>query len=199
MPVLHNHVTQYFGSPTISPVSTTSRNDVLIIQGKKNYESHTIAYVHNIAHANCRTCTLFLPEKDWDRECDRQLFVSLGHFFALLPHYWPEKLKFGKNVKNPGDIILVHMCTINEDHMIYGSWDITHDWQMEIPVSHEDIIILQMSIKNHDHMLYCSWDIVHDGCNCFLRGGIFCRFTLITAQKSWSYAIPFQRYDTWPM
>ena len=123
----------------------------------------------------------------------------MGHFFALLPHYWPEKLKFGKNVKNPGDIILVHMCTINEDHMIYGSWDITHDWQMEIPVSHEDIIILQMSIKNHDHMLYCSWDIVHDGCNCFLRGGIFCRFTLITAQKSWSYIICYTIPEIWHM
>ena len=130
-----------------------------------------IAYVHNIVHANCRMCTLFLPEIDWDRECDRQLFVSLGHFFALLPHYWPKKLKFGKNVKKPGDIILVHMCTINEDHMIYGSWDIRHDWQMEIPVSHRDIIILQMSIKNHDHMLYCSWDIVHDDCNCFFLEG----------------------------
>ena len=90
------------------------------------------------------------------------------------------------------------MCTINEDYMIYGSWDIRHDWQMEIPVSHEDIIILQMSIKNHDHMLYCSWDIVHDSCNCFLfffEGGIFCHFTLVTAQKSWSYDMLYHPRD----
>ena len=24
--------------------------------------------------------------------------------------------------KTPGDIILLHMCTINQDHMMYGSW-----------------------------------------------------------------------------
>ena len=34
-----------------------------------------------------------------DMECYRNIFVSLGQFF-LLPHYWPGKLKFGKNVKN---------------------------------------------------------------------------------------------------
>ena len=26
--------------------------------------------------------------------------------------------------KNPGYIILLHLCTINEDHMMYGSWDV---------------------------------------------------------------------------
>ena len=53
-----------------------------------------------------------------DMECDRPLFT-------LLPHYWPRKLKFGKNVKKtPGDTIILHMCTINQDHMTYGSWDI---------------------------------------------------------------------------
>ena len=45
-------------------------------------------------------------------------------FFALLPHYWLWKLKFGKNVKNKQD-----MCTINEDHMMYSSWDIRHNEQ----------------------------------------------------------------------
>ena len=35
-----------------------------------------------------------------DMECDRQVFVILGHFL-FLPHYWPRKLKLGgKNVKN---------------------------------------------------------------------------------------------------
>ena len=52
-------------------------------------------------------------------------FCHFRPFFALLPHYWHWKLKFGKNVKKThGDIILLLMCTINEDHMMYGSWDI---------------------------------------------------------------------------
>ena len=27
----------------------------------------------------------------------------------------------------PGDIILLHMCTLNEDHMVYGSSDVRHN------------------------------------------------------------------------
>ena len=51
------------------------------------------------------------------------IFCHFGPFFALLSHYGPQRLKFEKSQKNPGDIILLHMCTINEDHMMYGSWD----------------------------------------------------------------------------
>ena len=36
----------------------------------------------------------------WDTEWDRQIFCHFGPFFAILPHYWSWKLKFGKNVKN---------------------------------------------------------------------------------------------------
>ena len=113
------------------------------------------------------------------------IFCHFRPFFALLPHYWPQKLKFGKNVKNtwryypfthvhhksrsydvwflrykvqrtkffvilghflpfdgpenpknqnfeeikkmPGDIIILHLCTTNDNHMMYGSWDIQCD------------------------------------------------------------------------
>ena len=33
-------------------------------------------------------------------ECIRHNFCHFRSFFALLPHYWTQKLKFGKNVKN---------------------------------------------------------------------------------------------------
>ena len=52
-------------------------------------------------------------------------FCYLGPFFALLHHYWLQKLEFRKMSKNPpGDIIPLHMCTKNGDHMMYCSWDI---------------------------------------------------------------------------
>ena len=51
------------------------------------------------------------------------IFCHFGPNFALLPHYWPQKLKFAKNVKKPRDIIFLHMCTINENHVMSGSWD----------------------------------------------------------------------------
>ena len=39
-----------------------------------------------------------VPEKQ--SETDR-IFCHFGPCFALLPHYWPQTLKFGKNVKKP--------------------------------------------------------------------------------------------------
>ena len=29
--------------------------------------------------------------------------------------------------KAPGDIIILHKCTINGNHIMYGSWDMKHD------------------------------------------------------------------------
>ena len=48
-------------------------------------------------------------------------FVILGHFLAFYPPNDPENQNFEKMKKMPGDIILLHMCTTNEDHMIYDS------------------------------------------------------------------------------
>ena len=56
------------------------------------------------------------------------LFV-LNHF---LPFHHPNNLriqKFEKMKKSPGDIIILQMCAINDNHMMYGSWDMEHDRQ----------------------------------------------------------------------
>ena len=55
-------------------------------------------------------------------------FLSFWAIFALLPHYWPQKLKFEKkyNKRLTNDITLLHTCTIYEDHMMYCSWDMRH-------------------------------------------------------------------------
>ena len=45
-------------------------------------------------------------------------FCNSGPFFALLPHYGPRKSSFEKTKKKPEDIIILEMCTINDDHMI---------------------------------------------------------------------------------
>ena len=42
-------------------------------------------------------------------------------FFALSPPERPKKSKFKENEKNPGDIIILQMCSKNYDHMMYGS------------------------------------------------------------------------------
>ena len=58
--------------------------------------------------------------------CDRHIFWS---FWAISCSFTPLltpkiKIKIINVKKPPGDIILFHICTKNEDHRMYGSWDI---------------------------------------------------------------------------
>ena len=47
-------------------------------------------------------------------------------FFCPLTKAW--KMKISKQMKKtPGDIIILHKCTKNHDHMLYCSWDMAHD------------------------------------------------------------------------
>ena len=61
-----------------------------------------------------------------------EFFVILDHF---LPFYYlnnPKNQNFEKMKKAPGDIITLHMCAINNNHMMYGSWDIERDGQISL-------------------------------------------------------------------
>ena len=46
------------------------------------------------------------------------------------PTQQPKELKFWKKKKNATGIIILHKCTINDKHMIYGSWDINCNKQI---------------------------------------------------------------------
>ena len=59
-----------------------------------------------------------------------KLFVILDHFL----HFYPPDNPKNQNLKNiyikkkkTGDIITLHMCTINDNHMTYGSWNMECD------------------------------------------------------------------------
>ena len=58
-----------------------------------------------------------------------EFFVILDNFFNFFP---PKNLKnqnFEKMKKSPEDIIILQMCTINKNHMMYDSWDMECDRQ----------------------------------------------------------------------
>ena len=56
-------------------------------------------------------------------------FCHFGAFFTPLPYLTTPKIKILEKYKRtPGDIVL-HMWTINEAHMMYGSWDIRRNVQ----------------------------------------------------------------------
>ena len=135
-----------------------------------------------------------------------EFFVNLDHFLHFYPLNNLKNQNFEKMKKIPGDIIILHKCTLNGNHMMYGSWDMKCGrqnylsfWTVFCPFTTlttpkikiwktektpRNIIILHKWTRNHDHMLYCSLDIACNGCNCcFSFWGIFCPFTFLTARK----------------
>ena len=50
-------------------------------------------------------------------------FCHFGLFFALLPPNNPKNQNFEKMKKTAGDIIILQMRTLNDNHMMYGTWD----------------------------------------------------------------------------
>ena len=118
----------------------------------------------------------------WDMERDRQNFFSFWTTFCPFtppPINNPKNHNFEKMKKKPRDIIILHKCIINDNHMMYGSWNIncntTAVW---------DIIILHKCTKNHNHMLYCSWNMACDLCNFyFWLWAIFYPFTPLLPRK----------------
>ena len=91
-----------------------------------NTEKNTWRYYH------LHICTIndkHMMYGSWDITCNRHFFVILDHFLPFYPPINPKNQTF-ENMKNiPGDIIILHMCPINDYHMIYGSWDMEHDKQ----------------------------------------------------------------------
>ena len=48
-------------------------------------------------------------------------------FLPFYPPNSPENQNFEKMKEMPGDIIILHMCTKNHDHMLDCSQDMAHD------------------------------------------------------------------------
>ena len=47
--------------------------------------------------------------------------VTLDHFLHSDPPNNPKNQNFEKMKKTCGDIIILHLCTTNDDHIMYGS------------------------------------------------------------------------------
>ena len=72
-----------------------------------------------------------------------EFFVILDHFLPFYPSNNPKNQNFEKMKKLPGDIIILHRCNINDNHMMYGSWDTEHDRLPFYPLTTQKIIILK--------------------------------------------------------
>ena len=122
-------------------------------------------------------------------------------FFALLAHYWAQKLKFGKIVKKLWEILSFYTCVPSIKiircmvpeiwnsidkifFVILGNFNTLKNENIKREKTPGDIIILHNCTKNHDHMLYYSWDMARVACNCYFSfWAIFSPFIPLTAQK----------------
>ena len=50
-----------------------------------------------------------------------EFVVIVDHFLLVYPPLDPENQNFEKTKKTPGDIIILQICAIIDDHMMYGS------------------------------------------------------------------------------
>ena len=75
-----------------------------------------ILYIIHVYHKQTSYDIWFLKYKVRQTET----FVILGHFLPFQPPHNPENQNF-KTEKTPGVNIILHMCTINDNHMVYGS------------------------------------------------------------------------------
>ena len=117
-------------------------------------------------------------------------------FFSFIPLMIPKMKTLKQWKKMPGDIILLHIRTINEDHVIYGHircnrqnflsfWAIFFHFhppndpenQTFEKLKKTDIIILHMCTINDNHTMYSSWNEECDGWNFLSRWTVFCPFT----------------------
>ena len=58
-----------------------------------------------------------------DMEYNREFFLTLDNFLPFYHPNNPESQNVGKMKKTPGDIIISHKCTINNNNGMYDSRD----------------------------------------------------------------------------
>ena len=144
---------------------------------KNEKNACTILHLHNKNH------DLIALQFLRYRARQTKIFIILGHFMLFYP--LPQKLKkskFWENKKTPGDIIMLHLCTKNQDDTIYSSWGMERDRLKLAMLDHflpfnplknpqnqnfekvkkfaQDIITLHT--KNCDHTMHGSWNTEWD-------------------------------------
>ena len=135
-----------------------------------------------------------------------KFLVIFGHFLPLYPPKNQKNQNF-KTIKKKAswDVITLHMCTKNHDHMMYASWDMEYKrpnflsfWAIfcsftplltpKIKIWKKlqktgDIILLHWCTINEVNIVYGSWDIRHNKQSFLLFWVNFCPLTFLTTWK----------------
>ena len=117
-----NRISSHFGLFfALLPLLTIQKIKIL-----KKWKKTPGRYYH-FPHEHHKSKLYMIPEI-WSKT---DIIFSLPFYPSppVPPTKQPKQSKFWKMKKNPRDIIL-HKCTINDNHMMYGSWDINCNRQI---------------------------------------------------------------------
>ena len=134
----------------------------------------------------------------------QKCFCDFGPFFALSPHFWPWKLKSGKNVNKTFEITHVYhkwrshdLCFLRykAQQSFLSFWGnfcpltLLTTWKIKILKKWNKNtwryyhFTLKCIIDNDNHMMYGSWDMKRNRQKFLSFWAIFCPFTPLTTQK----------------
>ena len=108
-------------TPHPSPLTTQKVNTFWEIEKKKNKKKKTPGDIVILQKWTIHDNHMMYGF--WDMEWNWQIFCRFRSFFVLLPIKNLQNQNFEKMNKKPGAIIILQMCTTNDNHMMYGSWD----------------------------------------------------------------------------
>ena len=129
-------------------------------------------------------CTTFLTVSIWS--ATDITFCHFMPFFAFLPHYWPQKLKSGKNVHKHLEILSFYTWV----HFIKIAWCMAPEiWSATERIF---FVILGHFLPFHPPLNSPKNENIKIKLK---KAWIYHRFTKVY-QKSWSFATLFQRYGS---
>ena len=92
---------------------------------QKNEKNHWRYYHFTLVYQKWQSCDVWFLRYRVQRT---ELLVILDHFLHFYPPHNPKNQNFKQMKKTAGGIIILNLCTINDNHM-YGFWDIKCDRQ----------------------------------------------------------------------
>ena len=111
--VILGHFLPFYPLPPNPPPLIIPKIKILKIKYKKMPGDIILLYIH-VYHI-WRSYAIWF----WNIRCDRQKLLSFWVIFCPFSPVTTRKIKILILKKKPGDITILHFCTINDNHMMY--------------------------------------------------------------------------------
>ena len=96
---------------------------IKILKKKKKERKKLLEILLSFYTYMCTITEDHMISGSWNVRCNKQKFLLFWAILCPFSSLTIRKIKILKLKKAPGDIIILHICTINDNHMMYGSYD----------------------------------------------------------------------------